>query len=224
MNKKRLFIERNKKSTKKQGPFTLSNCTRQLKGISHKYEYKNNIHNCNFCNAKINTVRYKSGHITHSTFKNATIKNTDFICVNLKHNRFYNTQFHDCVFFGCNFENSNFKNSVFQNVYFIQCKLSNVKNFKPSETTHFINKYPELTPCVGLINTLKSIALIPTLETYKILTISSSKINIWMLALVLTNYTENELIAFFNKISKTNRVQFYTVHDYIYTLQKYYKR
>ena len=37
-------------------------------------------------------------------------KNTDFICMNLKHNRFYNTQFHDCVFFGCNFENSNFKN------------------------------------------------------------------------------------------------------------------
>lgn len=204
--------------------FSLSNYTKPLKGVSHRYEYKVNVHNCVFSNAKFNTVRYRSGHITHSSFKNTIIKNSDFICVNLKHNTFKGTAFQDCIFFGCNFEGCNFKNSKLNNVYFIQCKFIDTENFCPSDSTYFINKYPLLNISSELQSILHQMSTISKLEKHKILTVTSKKINLWTLSILLRNYTEKDLLVFFRKLLFSNKTQFFTVNDYIFALQNYYKR
>ena len=225
---KRKALQKIKRSKKKaQGklaPFSLSNFTKPLKGISHKYEYKVNIHHCVFSNAYFYTVRYRSGHTTHSSFKKANIHNSDFICVNLKHNIFNATTLKDCIFFGCNFEGCNFKNSKIDNVYFIQCKFVDTKNFCPNDSSYFINKYPLINLSSELKATLHQMSAVSKLEKYKILTITSKKYNLWTLSILLHKFTEKEIVVFFKKLLFSNKTQFYTMHDYIFALQNYYKR
>ena len=77
----------------KRVPFSISNCPKPLRGTMYKYEYKVNVHHCSFSNARINNVRYRSGHITYSSFKNALFEKVDFICVNMKNSNFIGTKF-----------------------------------------------------------------------------------------------------------------------------------
>lgn len=208
----------------KKVPFTLSNSPKKLKGIKNSYQYKVNVHHCVFVDARFDSVRYRSGHITNSTFKNAKITNTDFICVNLKKNRFRNTHFNNCTFYGCNMEDSDFRDATFNNVYFISCNLKNIQNFTVTDKIFVIKKYPDLHMSLKLEKILYKMSLNSKLEKFNILTINSKKINYWMMELLLSKYSEQELIAFFTKLLKSNKTWFYTIHDYVKALQNYYKR
>ncbi|EGF3724377.1 pentapeptide repeat-containing protein [Listeria monocytogenes] len=225
--KRKMKLRRKRHLKKKQGkrvPFTLSNYPNKLKGIAFRYEYKINVHHCVFTGATFNHVRYRSGHITNSSFRNAKLNNIDFICVNLKNNRFRQTSFNNCVFFGCNMEKVDFRNATFKNTYFINCKLNNLQNFALSDEIHIITKYPELDISTQLEDTLHKMSLNTKLEKFRILTINTKKNNNWMLMLLLSKYSDKELVNFFEKLLITNKSQFYSIHDYEIALQKYYRK
>lgn len=213
-----------KKQHGKKVPFTLSNCPKKLNGIAHRYEYKINVHHCIFTNATFHSARYRSGHITNSSFKNAVFSNADFICVNLKKNNFRGTSFNNCVFFGCDLKDVDFRSAIFKNTYFINCKINSLKNFSLSDEIHIVTKYPKLSISIPLIEILHEMSLNPKLEKFHILTINTKRNNHWMLSLLLSKYSENELRIFFRKLLNTNKSQFYTIYDYEIALQKYYKK
>jgi len=225
--RKRKAIQKKKRMEKrKRGrltPFTLANCPKQLKGICNRYEYKVNVHNCIFARARFLNVRYRSGHITYSTFKAAYLTNVDFICVNLKANKFKSTHFKNCIFFGCNLEDADFTNAVFENTYFISCKLKNRTIFKPSTGIRLIAKYPLISLTETLQETLRQMNKNHNLEKFKILTISENKNNLWLLSLLLEKYTEQELNYFFRKMLISNKHRFITYNDYESALANYYK-
>lgn len=226
-SKHKLKLQKKRYLKKQHGikvPFTLSNCPTKLKGISFRYEYKTNVHHCVFADATFNSVRYRSGHITNSSFKNGKFNNTDFIYVNLKKNRFRGTNFNNCVFFGCDLKDVDFKNAVFINTYFINCKLKNLKNFSLSDEVHIVTKYPKLSITMPLIEILHEMSMNSKLEKFHILTINTKRNNHWMVSLLLSKYSENELITFFKKLLNTNESQFYTVCDYETALQKFYRK
>jgi len=223
--KLKLYKKRIKKS--KQGKnvaFTLSNCPKKLKGISYRYEHKINVHHCTFTDATFNNVKYRGGHITNSSFNKAKLNNMEFTALNMKKNRFRETKFNNCVFFGCNLEGADFKNAIFKNTYFINCKLKDVKNFLVTEEIHIVTHYPELSLSEPLEEILKTMSLNPKFEKYHILTINRRKINQWMLSVLLSTFSESELLKFFGKLLISNKSQFYTIFDYEIALHKYYKK
>lgn len=226
--KKRKAQQKKKRLEKiRQGknvPFTIANCPKALRGITNRYEYKVNVHHCSFANARFYNVRYRSGHITQSSFKGTSLTSVDFICVNLKGNKFKGTHFTNCLFFGCNLENSDFKNATFINTYFIQCNLKDTKNLTVSKGLKIMTHYPKLEIPSTVENTLHLMSQNSKLEKYNILTINKKKNNHWLLDLLLSKYTEEELIYFFKKLLATNKTQFYTFHDYILSLSNYYKK
>lgn len=205
-------------------PFSLSNCSKKLKGCSYKYNYKTNVHHCIFKDSVFSFVRYRSGHITETNFKNAKFNNVDFLSTNLKNSKFVNATFTNCLFFGCNLKDSDFKNAKFINTYFICCKLDNIKNFDKASGIIIINKYPTLSLSAEINHTLSLMKNIIKLEKNHILTTKDGKINQWLISILLTIYTEEELLYFFNKLLASNKTQFYTFGNYITALQKYYKK
>ena len=220
LNKKRQLRRKCGKST----PFTIANCPKKLKGIQNRYEYKVNVHHCNFANAKFDNVRYRSGHITESSFKQATFNNIDFITVNLKKNNFTNTILKNVIFFSCNLTEANFKNARFNNIYFINCKLKDLKYFNKTDNIHIISKYQQPTISPYLQYKILFMKNIFKLEKHHILTNTNGDINYWMLNILLTTFAERDLSIFFSKLIINNKQQFFTINDYRSSLQKYYKK
>lgn len=205
-------------------PFTLSNCPKKLKGIKNRYEYKINVHHCQFNQADFFNIRYRSGHITQSNFKNANLDCIDFISVNLKKSKFKGTQFKNCVFMNCNLTDADFENAKFENTYFISCKLKNLKNFSVSKGVYILSHYPQEEISSSLIEKIILMSKNEKLEKFHILTTESKCVNFWLLHLLLSKYSENELTKFFHKLLYSNRKQFYTLNDYFLSLQNYYKK
>ena len=219
LKKKRQLKRKRGKNT----PFTIANCPKKLKGIQNRYEYKINVHHCNFANATFNDVRYRSGHITESAFKQAIFTNIDFITINFKKAKFFNTIFENVVFFSCNLTDVNFKNAHFKNVHFINCKLKNLKFFNTTKEIHIISKYQKPTISSYLSYKILFMKNISKLEKYNILTTTSGDINYWMLNILLTNFTEKQISIFFSKLILNNKQQFFTINDYQRALQKFYQ-
>ena len=204
-------------------PFSLSNCPKKLRGIKNSYQYKINVHNCCFNDAEFNRVRYRAGHITYSYFRRSNFNNVDFIFVNLKKTNFGGAKFNQVVFNGCNLENVNFDESIFVDTYFINCKIDAKLKEKLSKEAIVIN-----TIDIELSKELEKGILLATenkkLEKYHILTINSKKVNKTMLQILLTKFTENEVVKFINKATVKHRYQFFTLHDYMESLENFFQK
>lgn len=148
----------------------------------------------------------------------------EFTGLNMKKNRFRETKFNNCVFFGCNMEGADFRNAIFKNTYFINCKLKGIKNFLVTDEIRIVTQYPKLSLSEPLEEILKTMSLNPKLEKYHILTINRRKTNQWMLSVLLSTFSERELLKFFEKLLGSNKSQFYTIFDYEIALHKYYKK
>lgn len=208
----------------KNVPFNLSNCPYKLKGISNRYEYKINVHNCNFNEAKFSNVRYRSGHITQSTFKNAHLNCIDFISVNLKRSKFKSVEFRNCIFINCNLTDVDFENAKFQNTYFICCKFQNTKKIPVSSEIKILSHYPDIEISSNLADLIILMGNNEKLEKFHILTTENKRVNQWLIYLLLNKYSEQELMRFFQKLLDSNKTQFYTLNNYFYYIQKYYKK
>lgn len=219
-------LKRKRFDRKKRGktvPFTLSNCPKKLKGRKNSNEHKINVHNCRFNGAEFNRVRYRAGHITDSYFRNSDLKNVDFIFVNLKNTSFKGAKFNQVVFNGCNLTNVDFDNSIFVDTYFVNCKIDTELKAKLNKEAIVIN-----TINIELSDKTKTGILLatqnPTLEKYHILTINTKKVNKVMLQILFTRFTEYEVAKFIKKASVSNKSQFYTVHDYMESLEKFFQK
>ena len=67
-----------------------------------------------------------------------------------------------------------------------------------------------------------SISQNKSLEKYRILSIKNTKLNKVMINLLLSKFTEAQIVKFLKKVSITNKKQFRTIHDYIDSIAKYY--
>ena len=208
----------------KNVPFSISNCPKILKGIRYQYEYRVNVHNCTFKNASFYDVRYRSGHITKSSFELATLENVDFISINLNRSKFVNSQLSHVIFFSCNLTNADFKNARFNDVYFISCKMKNLKNIKVNDEVHIIKQYDKYRVSSYLEYKILFMHNILKFEKYNIITTSTGKINYWMLRLLLKDFSEDKLSIFFHRLILHHHHQFFTINDYKGSLQSFYKK
>ena len=82
---------------------------------------------------------------------------------------------------------------------------------------------------ISIKDSLKQVILsdvfIKRCERYRVLTITDSKINSWVISLLLNKTcTEEELLIFIKHCSHNQRNPFITFHDYQKSLEKYYQR
>lgn len=203
-------------------PFTLSNYPKKLGGRTNSYEYKINIHNCCFNDARFYRMRYRAGHITYSFLRRVEFDNVDYIYVNFKNTSFKNSSFNQVVFNGCNLTGIDFSGCKFKDVYFINCKIDYSTKTILNKNGYIINnlqfKYSDL-----LKNTLLKTKDNKSLENYNILLTKQNKANKAMLYILLKKFTEEDIIIFLTKAINTNKTQMYTIHDYINSMCKYYK-
>lgn len=213
----------NKIKKGKNVSFTLANCPIKLRGRNNSYEYKINVHNCCFNDAKFNRVRYRAGHITSSYLRRANFNNIDFIFVNLKNSSFKQSRFTNVIFNGCNLTGVDFEGCKFEKTYFINCKIDYSTKEMLEKCTTIINTI-EVSPSEELKKVILKTSRNSTLEKYRILTISKSKLNKAMLQVLLGIYSEKEIIMFITKAINSNRTQFYTLYDYIISIGNYIKK
>ena len=79
--------------------FTLTHCSKKLKGISNRFNYKANMHNLCFVDASFYNVKYQASIMTDCNYRNANVIGVDF--------------------FNCNMRGTSFKNAKLKNVVFI---------------------------------------------------------------------------------------------------------
>ena len=108
--------------------FTLTHCSKKLRGISNKYNYKANMHNLCFVGADFYNVKYQSSIITDCNYRGANIRGADFFNCNMRGTSFKNAKFKNVVFYNCNMKNADFSGAVFSNVSFICTNLNGAKN------------------------------------------------------------------------------------------------
>ncbi|HFU4493680.1 TPA: pentapeptide repeat-containing protein [Streptococcus suis] len=223
-SKKKKKVENRRLNRIKLGknvPFTLSNYPKKLYGIQNSYQYLINVHKCCFNGGEFKNVRYRAGHLTHCFMKKAKFENIDFIFVNLKNTSFKGSTFYKVVFNGCNLRGADFSLCSFKDTYFINCNLSEEQKEHLSGNTRIINKLEYDVPDSIKMLTF-SISQNKSLEKYRILSIKNTKLNKVMINLLLSKFTEAQIVKFLKKVSITNKKQFRTIHDYIDSIAKYY--
>ncbi len=218
-NKKNNQSKFKSSNRKTRAVLNLSNYPKKLKGTTYRYIHKINVHKCCFNDAIFQRVRYRAGHITASLFRRAIFNNVDFIFVNLKSCNFKKAKFCDVLFYGCDLTEVDFSGSTFKNVYLVNCKLPNAIKEKV-----IVVSPSQIQPSQKLADMILTMRKNTSLEKYNILTTTNHKINNSIISILISLYSEQKLIQFFKKITITNKNQMYTMHDYIYSIDKYYKK
>ena len=80
---KRIKRENIKRAMNKKVFFTLTGCPKKLQGLSNRYNYKSNMHNLIYKDAKFQNVRYQASIITNCNFNQTVLTGVDFCNCNL---------------------------------------------------------------------------------------------------------------------------------------------
>ena len=184
------------------------------KYINHKNKnkYKPNYHNK--CIKQIKHSRYKAGYFTKCSFKDGYIYDCYFSGVNLKKNSFKNAKISNCVFIHCNFSKSNFWGCTIDSVYFCGCKFTDCKDIDAIPKTMILRNTNKFKKSILLETYVLSNLADSKYEKNRILTISSKKINVWTLGILLNEFSEMELLLFFKQLQNCKQKKFKTVKDY----------
>ncbi len=177
-----------------------------------RVKYKPNYHNK--CVLRINSSRFKSGHFTKCSFRNAHICNSDFVGVNLKGNNFRNAKISNCIFIHCNFSKSTFKDCAFESVYFCACKFSDCKDFFKIPKSMVYKNTQNFKKSINIENYVLSNLVDIKCEKNRILTISSTKINTWTIGILLNDFSEIDLLQYFKYLKKSKQKKIKTVKNY----------
>lgn len=108
--------------------FTLTHCNKKMNGISHKYNYKANMHKLCFVGARFYNVKYQASIMTDCNYRDANIIGVDYFNCNMRGTSFKNARFKNMVFFNFNLKGVDFTGSKFENVAFICTNLQKPKN------------------------------------------------------------------------------------------------
>lgn len=225
--KRKLKLKRDKR--KKQGKivrFTLANSGKKFKGLKDNYAYQSNMHNLVFKDASIENVNYRSSIITNCNFRNAKLIGVDFIGVNLKNTNFQNATFENVIFFNVNLKGTNFQNATFKNVTFISTNLKNAKNLIIDiENIKILNQYPNINLKPYLKDALSNLSNCSQIYKYHTLHVNKSKLNMWFISLLLSDYSQTDLSRAFKALGKRkDKRGFYTIYSIKKFLDSYLKR
>lgn len=212
----------------KQGknvPFNLQNSPRKYQGFSNKYCYQSNMHRLIYKEAKFNNIKFQSSTITQCNYSMAKFIGVDFCHSNLKKSNFKKAYFENVIFFNCNLKECNFEDAIFNNVVFISTNVLVANNLILNDNCRVIKKYPEIEISTNLLNNILALAKDEQLFGLHILNISKTKINLWILNLLLETTTQYDLsrCLYALKLRKNKRF-FYTVHSYRRFIDSYLKR
>ena len=183
--------------------FDLQNSSKKYSGFSNKYCYQTNIHKLIYKDAKFHNIKFQSSNITNCNYKNALFKGIDFC--------------------NCNFKNSNFTGSKFHNVYFIMTNTE-VAKWVDKEKVRILNTYPKNVQFDSNCEVaLFRLGQINKIYKYHVLHVSPTKINMWMMLILLEKYGEGTGRALNALVRRKDKRFFYTVASYMNFIESYLK-
>lgn len=211
-------------------PFSLANSPKKYSGYSNRLNYKTNIHNLIYVNAKFKNVKFQASNVTECNFRDATFHGIDFMNTNLKKCNFKNCYFEDVIFYSVNLTGANFLNATFKNVYFINTNIQKTKNIDTT-CVEILNDNSEIDISRNLLKVIEELTSIVKFKKNYVLTTKRSKgkkVNSLILELLLRDFTQLELKRAFHKLINSdnkNRNKFFiTYFSYKDFLYKYDKR
>lgn len=194
--------------------FTLTRCSKKLQGISYKCNYKSNMHNLTYKDAKFENVRYQSSIITKCNFNQAELVGVDFCNCNLKKSSFKNAKLQDVCFINCNIEGVDFANTEFKNVVFICVGIEKAKNLCLNSECRIYKSYPKIELESNVQTQLLQLAEDPLLYEPHVLHVTKNKLNFWTLKVLEDVYGENAFRALCAIKNKKHKKGFYTLYSY----------
>ncbi|WP_424768728.1 pentapeptide repeat-containing protein [Paenibacillus sp. sgz302251] len=206
--------------------FVLANSPVKYKGFKNKYAYQSNIYNLIYKNAVIANVNFRASSITKCNFRSATLIGVDFIYANLKKTSFKDATLKDVIFFGCKMKDVDFTNTIFDNVRFINTNFNESKNFTYNdETMKSYSKYPMLELSDELTKILYDLSNDPGIYKYHTLHVNRKKVNMWIINLLLQDYTQSQLARGLRSIlnRRQSNKEFFTVYSIRMHLNNYLK-
>ncbi len=206
--------------------FTLTNCSKKLRGISNKYNYKANMHKLCFVGSRFYNVKYQASIMTDCNYRDANIVGVDYFNCNMRGTSFKNATLKNVVFYNCNLKGADFIGTRFDDVTFICTNLKEAKNLNLDN------------PGIRILRTYKPIILDELVETRllalaqneflfnaKVLHVNKNKLNQWTLGLIYEKYGV-EGIDMLSRIlcRKEKWDNMYTVFSYIFLIENRNKK
>lgn len=202
---------------------TLIRCPRPITKVSNHFTYKATIYKTSYKNATIQNVRWQASSITHCTFTNSHCIGVDFLNSNLKKTSFRNAILEDVVFFNCNLKETDFTGAKFKRVTFITTNISVAKNLILDGECRVYRSYPKLELASDTQKSLLQLNEYTLLYQYNVLFVSKTKLNMWILQLLIDIYGDDSLRALCALKGRKNKHNFFTVHSYMKHIENYSK-
>ncbi|MGO5070527.1 pentapeptide repeat-containing protein [Roseburia faecis] len=203
--------------------FDLQNSGRKYSGFRDKYCYQTNIHRLIYKDAKFQNVKFQASNITNCNYKNASFKGIDFCNSNLKNSTFKGARFENVIFMNCNLKGADFTDAKFKNVYFIMTNIEVAKGVN-KEKVCILNKYPkDVQLDANCEVALFRLGQISKIYKYHVLHVSPTKINMWVMSILLEKYGEGTGRALNALVKRKDKRFFYTVASYMNFIESYLK-
>ena len=222
------MINRNSIRTKMGKPvfFTLTHCSKKLGGTSNKYNYKANMHNLCFVDARFYNVKYQASIMTDCNYRNANILGVDFFNCNMRGTSFKNAKLKNVVIYNCNLKGTDFTGTTFDDVVFICTNMDDIKNLNlntPGITVLRTYKTLELSETVML--TLLNLGKNKSVFNARVLHVNQNKLNHWTLGLIHQKYGYDGIEMLSNILcKKEDWNNMYTVFSYMLLIEKWNKK
>lgn len=225
IQRKRIKMKERISIRKKMGKpiyFTLTHCSKNLSGLSHRYNYKSNMHQLHYIGTSFNDVKYQSSIITKCSFRDTVFNGVDFYNTNLRGTSFKNAFLRYVVFYNCKLSGANFSGAKFEHVYFICTNTRDIKGLDISE--HGIRVYTSYYN-VPLSQKTQSVLLELSnnemIYSTHVLHVNKNKLNHWTLQIIRDNYGI-EGIEYLTQYLTTKEIHrnMNTVYSYLKILEK----
>ena len=202
--------------------FTLTHCSKKLKGVTNKYCYKANMHKLCFNASRFYNVKYQASIITNCNFKGANIIGVDFFTSNLKGTSFKNAILENVVFFNCNLKNVEFSGASFNNVIFICTDLKCAKNLNvDNPKIKIMRTYKRLALNEFVKSDLLQLADNESIFHARVLHVNKGKLNHWVLNIIYSLFGNIGIETLVKILPKKERWEnMYTVFSYILLIEK----
>lgn len=206
--------------------FTLTHCSKKLRGISNKYNYKANMHNLCFVGARFYNVKYQASIMTDCNYRNSDFLGVDFFNCNMRGTSFKSAKLKNVVFYNCNLKGADFSEATFDDVIFICTNMNAAINLNPD------------TPGITILRTYKALVLSEAIKTAllnlsqnksvfnaRVLHVNQNKLNHWTLGLIHQKYGDDGIEKLSNILyKKEDWDNLYTVFSYMLLIENWNKK
>ncbi len=174
--------------------FTLTHCSKKLKGITNKYNYKANMHKLCFVESRFYNVKYQASIITNCNFRNSNIIGVDFFNCNMRGTSFKNAKLENVVFYNCNLRNADFLCTSFFNVTFICTNLQVANNLNlDNPEIRILHTYKQLNIEKTVEAGLLELSDNESIFRARVLHVNKNKLNAWLLNLLQMEFGDDTI-------------------------------